>query len=44
MELVELIVSTMRVTEKKLLRLGNSVGKQCKEKMGEQKHFSCVHF
>ena len=39
MELVELIVSTMRVTEKKLLRLGNSVGKQCKEKMGEQKHF-----
>ena len=39
MEVVEPIVSTIIVTEKTLLRLGNSVGKRCEEKMGEQKHF-----
>ena len=39
MEVVEPIVSTMRVTEKKFLSLGNSLGKQWEEKMGEQKHF-----
>ena len=39
MQVVEPLVSTMRGTEKKFLSLGNSLGKQWEEKMGEQKHF-----